>query len=99
MSWTVILALAVGAYAFKAGGMFGLARLADGPRARALGALLPPALLSALVVVQGFSTGTDLVLDARAAGIAAGIVAAWRNLPFWAVIVIAAGTTAVVRLV
>ena len=37
--------------------------------------LLAPAVLSALIVVGTFADGRDLVLDARAAGLAAGAVA------------------------
>lgn len=63
-----------------------------------LGQLLPPALLAALVVSQTVVTGTDLVLDARLAGVLAGGVAAWRKAPFWAVLIIAAAVSATIRL-
>jgi hypothetical protein len=64
-----------------------------------LGQLLPPALLAALVVSQTIVTGTSLVIDARLAGVAAGAVGVWRGAPFWLVLVIAATTTALLRLV
>lgn len=64
-----------------------------------LGQLLPPALLAALVVNQTVVSGQDLVVDARLAGVAAGAVAVWRGAPFWLVLVIAAATTAALRLV
>ncbi|MEY2415797.1 MAG: hypothetical protein QOH53_1131, partial [Ilumatobacteraceae bacterium] len=38
-----------------------------------------------------------LQLDARAAGVGAAVVAAWRNAPLIVVIVIGAGVTAAVR--
>ena len=60
-------------------------------------ALIPPALLSALVVVQTFGDGTSLVIDARAAGLVVGCLAVWRRAPFLVVVVLAAGTTAAVR--
>ncbi len=97
MSWTALLAIAAGAYAFKAAGMFGLGRLAQAPGPLALGGLLPPALLSALIVVQAFSTESSLVLDARAAGVAVGGLAAWRGAPFWLVVLLAATATATLR--
>ena len=56
-----------------------------------------PALVSALVIKDTFSTGQDLVLDARAAGVAAAAMAAWRKAPLVLVIVIGAAVTAVVR--
>ncbi|MEM7272286.1 MAG: AzlD domain-containing protein [Actinomycetota bacterium] len=113
MSWTSILVLAGGAYLFKALGLlvFGPA-LAGGGRSGTetetepaigwplrLGQLLPPALLAALVVSQTVVTGTELVLDARLAGVLAGAVAVWRRAPFWLVLVIAAAVTAGIRAV
>lgn len=69
-----------------------------------IGALLPPALLAALVVSQTVvadtATGTTLTIDARLVGVAAGAFAVWRwSAPFWLVLVISAATTAAVRLV
>ena len=60
-------------------------------------ALVPAALLTALVVKDTFSTGTDLVLDARAVGVAAAAVAAWRRAPLIVVLVVGAGVTVLVR--
>ena len=61
--------------------------------------LLPPALLAGLVVVQTFASDGHLVLDARAAGVAAGCVAVWRKAPFIVVVVVAAATAAAIRAV
>lgn len=99
MSWAAVLTIAAGSFAFKAAGMFGLGRLMAGRSMRALGALLPPALLAALVGVQTFTNGTDLVIDARAAGVAVGAIAVWRRAPFWLVVVLAAAVTAAIRAV
>ncbi len=63
----------------------------------AIGQLRPPALLAALVVSQTVVTGTDLVVDARLAGVAAGAVSVWRGAPFWLVLVIAAAVAAGLR--
>ena len=97
MSWLAILLLAAIAYAFKAVGvlLLGAAR----PRERAVDvvALLPPALLAALVAVQTFTDGRHLVLDARIAGLAFAGVAVWRRWPFAVVVVGAAVVTAVLR--
>ena len=54
--------------------------------------LLPAALLSALVVVQTFSDGKALVLDARAAGLAAAFVAILLRANMLIVLLVAAGT-------
>lgn len=99
MSWAAVLAIAAGSFAFKAAGMFGLGRLMKGTTMRAIGTLLPPALLAALVGVQTFTSGTDLTIDARAAGVIVGGLAVWRRAPFWVVVVLAATVTAGVRAV
>jgi len=62
-------------------------------------ALIPAALLAAIVVKDTFSVGRHLVIDARAAGVAAAALAAWRKVPLIGVIVIGAAVTAVVRAV
>lgn len=89
--------LAVGAYAFKFLGLVVIgSRELPAPLQRCL-ILVPAALLTALVVKDTFSTGQDLVLDARAAGVAVAVVAAWRRAPFVVIVLLAAATTAVVR--
>ena len=98
MSWWVILALAGGAYLFKVTGLVVLGgRPMPAPVARVV-ALLPAALLPALIVVGTFSTGHRLVLDARAAGVAVAALAALRRAPFPVVIVLGAAVTALIRL-
>ena len=54
--------------------------------------LLPAALLSALVVVQTFADGKELVLDARAAGLAAAMVALALRASMLVVLLVAAAT-------
>ncbi len=97
MSWTAILALAGLTYAFKAVGLVGLDRVELPDWFARVTGLLPPALLAALVVVQTFATDEHLVVDARAAGLAAGCVAVARRAPFLVVVIAAAGTTALLR--
>lgn len=97
MSWWFIFVLAGGAYVFKALGLVVLGpRAVAGPALR-LVALLPPALLAALVVVQTFAGARVLVIDARVAGVAAGAVATWRRAPFVVVVVVAGAVTAGIR--
>ncbi len=55
------------------------------------------ALLAALTAQQTFSTGRHLVLDARAAGLAAAAVASLPRAPFLAVVGVAVVATAAVR--
>jgi branched-subunit amino acid transport protein len=60
-------------------------------------ALIPAALLSALIVKDVFSVGQELVLDARVAGAVVAVVATWRKAPIPVVIVLASAVTALVR--
>ncbi|MFT3853627.1 MAG: AzlD domain-containing protein [Ilumatobacteraceae bacterium] len=97
MSWWFIVVLAAGCYAFKVIGLIVVGdRTMPPPVARCL-ALIPAAMISALVALNTFSTGHDLVIDARAAGVTAAIVAAWRRAPLIVVVVLGAAVTAIVR--
>jgi branched-subunit amino acid transport protein len=60
-------------------------------------ALLPAAVFAALVLVDTFAEDGALVLDARAAGVGAAAVAAWRDAPFLVVVGVAVVVTALVR--
>ena len=97
MSWSAILLLGALAYAFKAGGLLVLDHVKLPDSVATVTALLPPALLAALVVVQTFAGGTTLVLDALAAGLVAGITAGAVRAPFLVVVPRAAGVTAALR--
>ena len=59
--------------------------------------MIPAALIAALIVNDTFGDGKDLVIDARAAGVAAAALAAWRRAPLIVVIVLGAAVTATVR--
>lgn len=97
MTWTLIVALAVGAYGFKVLGLVVLGgRTMPAVIERCL-YLIPAAVISALIVKDTFSIERQLVLDARAAGIAVATLAAWRRLPLIVVIVLGAAVTALVR--
>ena len=99
MSWAALLTIAGGAYGFKAVGALVGTRFSGSERAQASLLLLPPALLTALILVWTFDGGGRLVLDARVAGVAMGALAAWRKAPFVVVVVLAAAVTAAVRAV
>ena len=59
-----------------------------------LAALLPVALLAALTAQQAFADGRTLVLDARAAGLAAAALALLLRAPFLVVVAAAVLVTA-----
>jgi branched-subunit amino acid transport protein len=97
MSWAFVFVLAGTAYFFK---VLGLVIIGDRELPPVLSrclALIPAALLAAIVVKDTFSVGQQLVLDARAAGVGAAALAAWRKVPLIGVIVIGAAVTAAVR--
>ena len=97
MTWTaVLLAAALCAGLKLAGWLVPTSALAD-PRVRRTAVLLPVALLAGLVVVQVLADGRSLVLDARAAGLAAGAVALLLRAPFLVVVLAAAATAAALR--
>ena len=73
--WVAIAVLTVVCFAIKAAGPVALGGRDLPPAAERLIVLLPAALLSALVVVQTFASGRELVLDARLAGVAAAMIA------------------------
>ncbi len=97
MTWAAILVLAAGAYALKAMGVIALGRRSLSGRVDDALALLPAALLVSLSLVQTFSAGSRLVVDARAAGLALAVVLAWWRAPLPVVIVGAAAVTAGLR--
>jgi len=94
--WAVLLGI-VGTYAAKLAGHSVPERLLDRPLVHEISDALPVALLSALVAVQTFAVGQELVLDARVAGVAAAAVALALRAPFLVVVLVAAGTAAALR--
>ncbi len=97
MMWVTVLAGAAGTYVLKLVGLSAPPHWLEQPYVRRSAALLPVALLAALVAVQTFATGQDLVLDARVAGVAAAVVALLLRAPFIVVVLVAAGTAAAMR--
>ncbi|MFC9466225.1 AzlD domain-containing protein [Streptomyces coelicoflavus] len=95
--WIAIGVTAVGCYAVKLLGLLVPAGALERPLVRRLAALLPVALLAALTAQQTFADGQALVLDARAAGVAAAAVALLLRAPFLLVVAAAVLVTAGVR--
>jgi branched-subunit amino acid transport protein len=98
-TWMLILVMAVGTVLMKTIGPV----LAGGRQPPALLtrviALVAPALISALIVAGTFTQGQQLVIDARAAGLAVGAVALWFRAPAVVALLLAAIVCAVLRLV
>ncbi|MFF5444343.1 AzlD domain-containing protein [Streptomyces sp. NPDC012888] len=95
--WIAIGATVAGCYLLKLAGLLVPAGTLERPLVQRLAALLPVALLAALTAQQTFSTGSALVVDARAAGLAAAGLALVLRAPFLVVVGAAVAVTAGVR--
>ncbi|KOU44302.1 AzlD domain-containing protein [Streptomyces sp. WM6378] len=95
--WIAIAATAVGCYLVKLIGLLVPAGALERPLVKRLAALLPVALLAALTAQQTFSTGHQVLLDARAAGLAAAAVALVLRAPFLVIVGAAVLVTAGIR--
>jgi branched-subunit amino acid transport protein len=96
-AWIAVAAVGLATIAIKAAGPLVFAQR---PLPRTVSALMPllaPCLLAALVVSNTLADGRSLVIDARAAGVAAGAAALLARAPLLVVLVAAAGTAAAVR--
>ena len=96
-AWLTVLLVGAGTVVLKAVGPVGVAGRRIPPRIDGLLATVAPAILAALVVVETFAHGRALVVDARLAGVGAGIVALRLRAPYWLVVVVGALATAAVR--
>jgi uncharacterized membrane protein len=97
--WTTVLVAAAGCYALKLAGLSVPSRWLEGERFQRVAALVPVALLAALIATQTFGDGDALVLDARAAGLAAAGGAVALRAPFLVVVALASAVTALLRAV
>jgi branched-subunit amino acid transport protein len=94
----VIGVLAVGTFGLRVAGVLLRNRLTlPEPVARLL-PLAAVALLAALAATAALTAGAHFAGAARPVGVLAGVLAAWRRLPFLAVVIIAAATAAGLRL-
>jgi branched-subunit amino acid transport protein len=98
-AWATVIVVGAGTIALKAVGPVGVSGRRLPQRVTELLEVVAPAILAALVVTETFASGRSLVLDARLAGVAAGIVAVLLRAPLWAVVIVGALATALVRLV
>lgn len=97
--WIGILVGALSCYALKIAGLSVPKQMLEDPRIQKIAALLPVALLAALIVTQTFSEGHRLTIDVRVIGVACALVAVLFRAPFLLVVALAAVSTALVRLI
>jgi len=96
--WAAVLLGSGLCYGAKLIGLSVPRRFLDNERVRRIAALLPIALISSLVVIQTFTTGQEIVLDERALGVAAALVAIRLRAPFLVTVSVAAVVAALARL-
>ncbi|MFI0807249.1 AzlD domain-containing protein [Streptomyces echinatus] len=94
----VILALAVGTYAFRLVGPVLHGRVTVPPRVQELASAGAVVLLVALLATGALTEAGGFAGWARPAGVLAGAALAWRRAPFAVVVLGAATTTALLRL-
>ncbi len=99
MLWWAVLVAAAGCFALKLAGLSVPEEVLDRPAVQRIAALLPVALMAALVVVQTFGSGRAIAIDARVAGLAVAVVALLCRAPFLVVVGLAALTAALLRVV
>jgi branched-subunit amino acid transport protein len=92
-------ALAAGTLALRLTGVLLRSRLSPSERAQELLDTGVTVLFCALIATAALVEAQEFVGWARPIGVAVGGVLAWRRAPFVVVVVAAAGTTAVLRLV
>jgi branched-subunit amino acid transport protein len=97
-AWLGIAAVGLGTVAIKALGPIAFGGRPLPERLTGVVELLAPALLAALVAVQALGAERALVVDERLIGLAAASVALWRKAPMLVVVVVAAASTALTRL-
>ncbi len=97
--WAGLLVASAACYGLKLAGLSMPQRWLGDERVQRTIPLIPVALLAALVAIQTFSIGQKLVLDVRAVSLLVAIIAVLLRAPFLVVVVAAAATAALIRLV
>ena len=96
--WLAVLVAGAGCYLLKLAGLSVPPQVLERPLVARVADLLPVALLAALIGVQVLGSGDRVVVDARVVGLAVAVVALCLRAPFIVVVLAAAGSAALVRL-
>jgi branched-subunit amino acid transport protein len=95
--WLGILVTDAGCYVLKLVGLSVPERILVHPVTNRISALIPPALLGALIAVQVLADDKSVTIDARLVGLAAAVALLLLRAPFLAVVCGAAAAAALVR--
>ncbi|MFI1094342.1 AzlD domain-containing protein [Streptomyces sp. NPDC020917] len=90
--------LGAGTFGFRFAGPVLRARMRMSPRVERFVGVAVVVLLAALVATSTLTEGHHFTGPARPAGVAVGALLAWRRAPFALVVIAAAATTALLRL-
>jgi hypothetical protein len=96
--WLIVIIASLACLALKLAGYLMPASVLERPRPARIANLLTVALLSALIAVQTFAAGSQLVIDARLPALLVAAVLFALRLPFVVVVIAAAATAALLRL-
>ena len=96
--WTTVVVASLGCYLLKLAGLSVPASWVEQPWVARVVDFVPAALLAALVAVQGLTSGHDLVIDGRLAGLAVAAIALALRAPFIVVLVLAGAAGALAHL-
>jgi hypothetical protein len=94
--WVATIGTSVIAFLLKYSGHSVPERWLSHPKIQNINALIPIALLSALVAVQSFSEKSQLMIDQRLVGLTVAIIALLLKAPFPIVVLSAAVSSAAV---
>ncbi|CAB5061681.1 unannotated protein [freshwater metagenome] len=94
--WIATLGTSVIAFILKFTGHSIPQHWLDNPRLQRVNALIPIALLSALVAVQTFTSESKVMIDHRLAGVSVAVLALILKAPFPVVVISAALTSAAI---
>ena len=97
--WQIILVASIAVLALKLLGYLVPPSIIEKPTPARVAILLTVALLSALVAVQTLAVGQSIQLDARVPALLVAAVLFALRVPFIVVIIAAAATAALIRLV
>ena len=92
--WIAVLGTSAIAFTLKYSGHSVPEKWLSHPRIQKVNALIPIALLSALVAVQSFTEKSKLMIDHRLLGLSVAIVALFLKAPFPIVVISAAASSA-----
>ena len=97
--WVTVLVGSLGCYLLKLAGLSVPAAWVEQPWVARIVDFVPAALLAALVAVQAFTHGQELIVDGRLAGLAVAALALALRAPFIVVLILAGVAGALVHVV